>query len=127
VPMHGTRLTDVPLGDWSFVMGVNVWGIIHGIRHFVPAILKHGEEGHVVNTASVAGFQNRRGTNQGPYSMSKYAALPSPRRSSTNWKAPKWVSQCFAPARSTRTSPAARATGRTIWAAHKSARPTRRY
>src|ERR1700676_2441684 len=38
-------------------------------------MLKHGEEGHVVNTASVAGFQNRRGTDQGPYSMSKYAAL----------------------------------------------------
>ena len=54
---------------------MNIWGIIHGIRHFVPAILKHGEEGHVVNTASVAGFQNRRGTDQGPYSMSKYAAL----------------------------------------------------
>ena len=75
VPMHGTRLTDVSPADWQFVMGVNIWGIIHGIRHFVPAILKHGEEGHVVNTASVAGFQNRRGTNQGPYSMSKYAAL----------------------------------------------------
>jgi NAD(P)-dependent dehydrogenase (short-subunit alcohol dehydrogenase family) len=75
VPMHGTELVDVPLGDWEFVMGVNIWGIIHGIRHFVPAIVKHGEEGHVVNTASVAGFQNRRGTNQGPYSMSKYAAL----------------------------------------------------
>jgi NAD(P)-dependent dehydrogenase (short-subunit alcohol dehydrogenase family) len=74
--MHGTRLIDVPPADWAFVMGVNVWGIIHGIRHFVPAILKHGEEGHVVNTASVAGFQNRRGTNQGPYSMSKYAAAP---------------------------------------------------
>jgi NAD(P)-dependent dehydrogenase (short-subunit alcohol dehydrogenase family) len=75
VPMHGTKLVDVPTGDWRFVMGVNIWGIIHGIRHFVPAILKHGEEGHIVNTASVAGFQNRRGTNQGPYSMSKYAAL----------------------------------------------------
>jgi len=75
VPMHGTRLVDVPQGDWEFVMGVNIWGIIHGIRHFVPAILRHGEEGHIVNTASVAGFQNRRGTNQGPYSMSKYAAL----------------------------------------------------
>ena len=68
-------LVDVPQGDWQFVIGVNIWGIIHGIRHFVPAILKHGEEGHIVNTASVAGFQNRRGTNQGPYSMSKYAAL----------------------------------------------------
>jgi NAD(P)-dependent dehydrogenase (short-subunit alcohol dehydrogenase family) len=75
VPMHGTRLTEVPPGDWAFVIGVNVWGIIHGIRHFVPAILRHGEEGHVVNTASVAGFQSRRGANQGPYSMSKYAAL----------------------------------------------------
>ena len=75
VPMHGTRLIDVPPGDWEFVIGVNIWGIIHGIRHFVPAILKHGEEGHIVNTASVAGFQNRRGTNQGPYSMSKYAVL----------------------------------------------------
>src|SRR4029077_21148141 len=49
--------------------------VIHGIRHFLPAILKHGEEGHIVNTASVAGFQNRRGTNQAPYSMSKYAVL----------------------------------------------------
>ena len=75
VPMHGTGMADVPPGDWQFVIGVNIWGIIHGIRHFVPAILRHGEEGHVVNTASVAGFQNRRGTNQGPYSMSKYAAL----------------------------------------------------
>jgi NAD(P)-dependent dehydrogenase (short-subunit alcohol dehydrogenase family) len=75
VPMHGARMTDVPTADWEFVIGVNIWGIIHGIRHFVPAILKHGEEGHVVNTASVAGFQNRRGTNQGPYSMTKYAAL----------------------------------------------------
>jgi NAD(P)-dependent dehydrogenase (short-subunit alcohol dehydrogenase family) len=75
VPMHGVRLADVSVEDWRFVIGVNMWGIIHGIRHFVPAILKHGEEGHVVNTASVAGFQNRRGTDQGPYSMSKYAAL----------------------------------------------------
>jgi NAD(P)-dependent dehydrogenase (short-subunit alcohol dehydrogenase family) len=75
VPMHGTRMVDVSADDWEFVMGVNMWGIIHGLRHFVPAILRHGEEGHIVNTASVAGFQNRRGTNQAPYSMSKYGAL----------------------------------------------------
>jgi len=75
VPMHGTRLVDVPVRDWEFVIGVNVWGVIHGIRHFVPAILKHGEEGHIVNTASVAGTQNRKGTDQGPYSMSKYAVM----------------------------------------------------
>jgi NAD(P)-dependent dehydrogenase (short-subunit alcohol dehydrogenase family) len=75
VPMHGIGMVDVSPGDWEFVIGVNIWGIIHGIRHFVPAILKHGEVGHIVNTASVAGFQNRRGTHQGPYSMSKYAVL----------------------------------------------------
>ena len=38
VPMHGARMTDVPPADWEFVIGVNIWGIIHGIRHFVPAI-----------------------------------------------------------------------------------------
>jgi len=75
VPMHGTRMIDVPRDDWEFVIGVNIWGVIHGIRHFVPAMLQHGEEAHIVNTASVAGFQNRRGTDQGPYSMSKYAVL----------------------------------------------------
>jgi NAD(P)-dependent dehydrogenase (short-subunit alcohol dehydrogenase family) len=75
VPMHGAGMIDVPPDDWEFVIGVNIWGIIHGIRHFVPAILRHGEEGHIVNTASVAGFQNRRGTDQGPYSMSKYAVV----------------------------------------------------
>jgi short-subunit dehydrogenase len=45
------------------------------VRHFVPAILEHGEEGHVVNTASVAGFQYRRGALQGPYSVSKFAVV----------------------------------------------------
>jgi NAD(P)-dependent dehydrogenase (short-subunit alcohol dehydrogenase family) len=75
VPMHGTRMSDVPRGDWEFVIGVNIWGVIHGIRHFVPAMLRHGEEAHIVNTASVAGFQNRRGTDQGPYSMTKYAVV----------------------------------------------------
>src|SRR5262249_38054124 len=75
VPMHGVKLVDVSRADWEFVIGVNVWGVVHGIRHFVPAILKHGEEGHIVNTASVAAMQNRRGINQGLYSMSKYAVL----------------------------------------------------
>jgi NAD(P)-dependent dehydrogenase (short-subunit alcohol dehydrogenase family) len=75
VPMHGTQMIDVLRGDWEFVIGVNIWGVIHGIRHFVPAMLRHGEEAHIVNTASVAGFQNRRGTDQGPYSMTKYAVV----------------------------------------------------
>jgi NAD(P)-dependent dehydrogenase (short-subunit alcohol dehydrogenase family) len=44
------------IGDWQWVMGVNVWGVIHGIRTFVPIMLKQGEAAHVVNTASVAGL-----------------------------------------------------------------------
>src|ERR1700693_3591467 len=126
VPMHGTRLTDVQPADWEFVVRVNIWGIIHGIRHLVPAILKHGEEGHVVNTASVAGFQNRRGTNQGPYSMSKYAVLSLSEAWSTSWRAPISASRCSARVRSTPISRAAPAIVRNTWAARKSAPPTKR-
>jgi NAD(P)-dependent dehydrogenase (short-subunit alcohol dehydrogenase family) len=42
--------------DWQWVLGVNLWGVIHGIRAFVPRMLEGGQEGHVVNTASVAGL-----------------------------------------------------------------------
>lgn len=42
--------------EWRWVMGVNLWGVIHGIRTFVPIMLKRGEDGHVVNTASAAGL-----------------------------------------------------------------------
>ena len=45
-----------PLEDWQWVLGVNLWGVIHGIRTFVPIMLQRGEEGHIVNTASVAGL-----------------------------------------------------------------------
>ena len=42
--------------DWQWVLGVNLWGVIHGIRAFVPIMLKQGSEGHIVNTASIAGL-----------------------------------------------------------------------
>jgi NAD(P)-dependent dehydrogenase (short-subunit alcohol dehydrogenase family) len=44
------------LADWQWVMGVNLWGVIHGVRAFVPRMLAGGEEGHIVNTASMAGL-----------------------------------------------------------------------
>jgi NAD(P)-dependent dehydrogenase (short-subunit alcohol dehydrogenase family) len=43
---------ELPLSDWRWCMAVNVWGIIHGIKAFVPGMLAHGEEGHVVHTSS---------------------------------------------------------------------------
>ncbi len=42
--------------DWQWVLGVNLWGVIHGIRAFVPRMLEQDAEGHIVNTASVAGL-----------------------------------------------------------------------
>jgi NAD(P)-dependent dehydrogenase (short-subunit alcohol dehydrogenase family) len=44
------------LESWEWVIGVNLWGVIHGIRVFVPHMLDQGTEGHVVNTASTAGL-----------------------------------------------------------------------
>lgn len=43
---------DLPLSDWRWCMAVNVWGIVHGVKAFVPGMLAHGEEGHVVHTSS---------------------------------------------------------------------------
>jgi NAD(P)-dependent dehydrogenase (short-subunit alcohol dehydrogenase family) len=75
VAMHGTRIEDVAVDEWNWVIGVNVLGVINGIRTFVPMIRQHGEGGHVVNTASISGFFIRRGRNQGAYSMTKYAVV----------------------------------------------------
>jgi NAD(P)-dependent dehydrogenase (short-subunit alcohol dehydrogenase family) len=45
--------------DWEWVLGVNLWGVIHGVRSFVPRMLAQGDECHVVNTASGAGLHTR--------------------------------------------------------------------
>ena len=58
---------ELTLDDWNWILGVNLWGVIHGVRTFVPGMLAHGEEAHVVNTASMAGLL------AGPY-MSAYTA-----------------------------------------------------
>jgi NAD(P)-dependent dehydrogenase (short-subunit alcohol dehydrogenase family) len=46
------HLWDHQLNDWGWALAVNVWGVIHGIKAFVPAMLESGEPGHVVNTSS---------------------------------------------------------------------------
>jgi NAD(P)-dependent dehydrogenase (short-subunit alcohol dehydrogenase family) len=46
------RMWDHTLNDWRWALDVNVWGVIHGIKAFVPAMLAQGDEGHVVNTSS---------------------------------------------------------------------------
>lgn len=59
--------------DWDWVMGVNVNGVINGLQCFVPLIKSHGEGGHVVNTASMAGLIV--GPGMGIYCASKFAVF----------------------------------------------------
>jgi NAD(P)-dependent dehydrogenase (short-subunit alcohol dehydrogenase family) len=59
--------------DWQWVLGVNLWGVLHGVRHFVPRMLAAGEPGHIVNTASIAGLLNA--PNMGVYNVSKHAVV----------------------------------------------------
>jgi NAD(P)-dependent dehydrogenase (short-subunit alcohol dehydrogenase family) len=44
------------VADWEWLLGVNLWGVIHGVRAFLPRMLAGGDEGHIVNTASMAGL-----------------------------------------------------------------------
>ena len=61
------------LADWEWTLGVNLWGVIHGIRAFVPRLIAQ-DEGHVVNTASVAGLISPPG--MGVYNVTKHAVVP---------------------------------------------------
>jgi NAD(P)-dependent dehydrogenase (short-subunit alcohol dehydrogenase family) len=61
------------LADWEWVLGVNLWGVLHGIRAFVPRMLEGGDEGYVLNTSSVAGLIT--GAYSAPYITSKFAVL----------------------------------------------------
>ena len=58
--------------DWAWVMGVNLWGVIHGVRAFVPRLVEQGE-GHVVNTASIAGLTSA--PMMGPYNVTKHGVV----------------------------------------------------
>ena len=59
--------------DWQWVLGVNLWGVIHGLEAFLPRMIAHREPGHVLNTASMAGLIASRGL--GVYNTSKYAVV----------------------------------------------------
>jgi NAD(P)-dependent dehydrogenase (short-subunit alcohol dehydrogenase family) len=61
------------VADWEWVLGVNVWGVIHGVRTFLPIMLRQDTGCHVVNTASVAGLLSV--PNMGIYCVSKHAVV----------------------------------------------------
>jgi NAD(P)-dependent dehydrogenase (short-subunit alcohol dehydrogenase family) len=64
---------NVNLTDWRWVVDINLMGVVHGVKVFVPLLKSHAEGGHIVNTASMAGFLP--GTGFGPYTATKYAVL----------------------------------------------------
>jgi NAD(P)-dependent dehydrogenase (short-subunit alcohol dehydrogenase family) len=67
----GRSLWEMTVPEWEWVLGVNLWGVINGVRAFVPVLLEH-EAGHIVNTASVAGLTTGV---LGSYSVTKHAVV----------------------------------------------------
>jgi NAD(P)-dependent dehydrogenase (short-subunit alcohol dehydrogenase family) len=63
---------EMSLATWEWIVGVNMWGVIHGVRSFVPLLMQH-PEAHIVNTASVAGLV--AAPFMGPYNASKHAVV----------------------------------------------------
>ncbi|MET0880736.1 MAG: SDR family NAD(P)-dependent oxidoreductase [Acidimicrobiales bacterium] len=68
----GGLIWEAELEEWDWVLGVNLLGVVHGIKAFVPHLVAQ-DEGHVVNTASIAGFAY--GPMMGPYNASKAAVV----------------------------------------------------
>jgi NAD(P)-dependent dehydrogenase (short-subunit alcohol dehydrogenase family) len=69
----GGLLATTTLNDWQWVLGVNLWGVVHGVHAFLPLLTEHGESAHIVNTASLAGLAGSAGI--GPYCASKFAVV----------------------------------------------------
>jgi len=69
----GTTVWESSLADWQWVLGVNLWGVIHGMHFFVPRMLAQESEGHIVNTASSAGLVASSGL--GMYKVSKHGVV----------------------------------------------------
>jgi len=67
------NIWESTLSDWEWVLGVNLWGVIHGICTFIPIMLEQGNECHVVNTASITGLLSSPG--MGIYMVSKHGIV----------------------------------------------------
>ena len=65
-------IAETSLNTWEWCLGVNLWGVIHGCRAFLPAMIERGS-GHVVNTASILGLMTSAGI--GPYNVSKHGVV----------------------------------------------------
>jgi NAD(P)-dependent dehydrogenase (short-subunit alcohol dehydrogenase family) len=69
----GLNVWDSTQADWEWVIGVNLMGVIHGVRAFVPIMLAQDADSHIVNTASLAGLLNYHPA--APYQVTKFAVV----------------------------------------------------
>src|SRR3954463_1738259 len=69
----GGGIDHISLDNWRWVIDVNLMGVLHGIKSFLPHIRAHGEGGHIVNTASMAGMNGGLGFS--PYTAAKFAVV----------------------------------------------------
>jgi NAD(P)-dependent dehydrogenase (short-subunit alcohol dehydrogenase family) len=72
VGSRGLTVADLPLDDFAWVIGVNLFGVVHGINAFLPRLRANGV-GHIVNTASISGFYHL--PRMAPYNASKAAVI----------------------------------------------------
>src|SRR6516162_3964639 len=73
VATSGTAVWESSLTDWEWVIGVNLWGVIHGVRSFVPIMLAQDTQCHIVNTASLSGLISFPGGSV--YAVSKHGVV----------------------------------------------------
>ncbi len=117
----GGLLWENSVADWEWVLGVNLWGVVHGVRLFTPMMLAAAKadphwRGHIVNTASMAGLLTP--PNMGIYNVSKHAVVaPRPRRCTRTcaWSPTRSAPACCARTSCRPASTRASATGPANW------------
>ena len=67
------HIADLSIEDWRWMIGVNLWGVIHGVQVFLPLLRANTDGGHILNTASVGGLVTMPGL--GAYAVSKYGVV----------------------------------------------------
>ena len=70
---RGKTLWEETYNDWEWVLGVNLWGVVYGIKTFLPIMLRQNTPGHIVNTSSVGGLAS--GNEIGTYKLTKAAVI----------------------------------------------------
>jgi NAD(P)-dependent dehydrogenase (short-subunit alcohol dehydrogenase family) len=76
ISLGNVSLLEMTPAQWNWIFGVNLFGVVNGVQAFVPRIRRHGEGGHIVNTASMAGLQvNPAIPGIGAYAMTKHGVV----------------------------------------------------